>query len=226
MPKKKSFWAELFSWLKDLLGALIFILLISTFLIQPIRVQGTSMCDTLQDGEVMLVTKPEYLFGDPAFGDVVICRYPGRGGTSFVKRVMGLPGDTIEIRNNVVYRNGEAVEEPYLTAERNDNGFDMPLFQLVEDEYFVRIDHEMTKQHYISFVAAVSSDRIQMIKLYPEGNAEGRFKINGVKRIVFYCNRDGLYVINVVKGIDSRELSYDNVEERRQLERAAELLFG
>lgn len=52
----------------------------------------------------------------------------------------------------------------------------------IEDEYFVRIEHEMSKEHYISFVAAIFVDGIQMVKLYPEGNAEARFKMNGVKR--------------------------------------------
>ena len=56
----------------------------------------------------------------------------------------------------------------------------------------------MTKDHYISFVAAASSDEIQMVKLYPEGNAEARFKIRGVRRIFYYCNRDGLFSINPV----------------------------
>ena len=69
----------------------------------------------------------------------------------------------------------------------------------VEDEYFVQIEHEMTKQHYISFAAALSSDRIQMVKLYPEGNAEARFKINGVRKIMFYCNKDGLYFTDIRK---------------------------
>ena len=68
----------------------------------------------------------------------------------------------------------------------------------VEDEYYVRIDHSMTKDHYISFVAAASSDEMQMVKLYPEGNAEARFKIRGVRRIFYYCNRDGLFSINPV----------------------------
>ena len=68
----------------------------------------------------------------------------------------------------------------------------------VEDEYYVRIDHSMTKDHYISFVAAASSNEIQMVKLYPEGNAEARFKIRGVRRIFYYCNRDGLFSINPV----------------------------
>lgn len=65
----------------------------------------------------------------------------------------------------------------------------------VEDEYYVRIHHEMSKQHYISFISAISADRVQMVKLYPESNAEARFKINGVKYIYFYCNKDGLYRI-------------------------------
>jgi len=69
----------------------------------------------------------------------------------------------------------------------------------VEDEYYVRIEHDMTKKHYISFVVALSTDKIQMIKLYPEGNPEARFKMNGVKKILFYCNRDGLFYVDVIK---------------------------
>ena len=65
--------------------------------------------------------------------------------------------------------------------------------QRVEDEYYVQIEHEMTKQHYISFIAALSADRLQLVKLYPEGNAEARFKISGVRKICWYCNRDGLF---------------------------------
>ena len=72
------------------------------------------------------------------------------------------------------------------------------LIERVEDEYYVRIDHSMTKDHYISFLAAASSDEMQMVKLYPEGNAEARFKIRGVRRIFYYCNRDGLFSINPV----------------------------
>ncbi len=164
-PPKKSFGKELLSWLKELLVAALVILLVSAFLIQPVWVRGESMCDTLQDGEMMLVTKPEYLFGDPAFGDVVICRYPGRGLTPFVKRVMGLPGDVIEIRDNVVYRNGEAVEEPYLTPERNDNGFDMEPFALGEKEYFVMGDnrdwsHDSRNYYDDKTPAAITRDMI------------------------------------------------------------------
>lgn len=84
----------------------------------------------------------------------------------------------------------------------------------------------MTKQHYISFLAALSSDKIQMIKLYPEGNAEARFKINGVKKILFYCNRDGMFFIDIVKGIDDKQTAYDDTAERKELEKTAKMLFG
>ena len=68
------------------------------------------------------------------------------------------------------------------------------LIERVEDEYYVRIEHDMTKEHYISFIAAVSGDKMQVIKLYPEGNAEARFNPRGVRKILFYCNQDGLFM--------------------------------
>lgn len=69
----------------------------------------------------------------------------------------------------------------------------------VEDEYYVQIEHTMTKNHYISFIAAVSSDRMQMVKLYPEGAAQAHFKNDGVKKLYFYCNRSGLFSVASVK---------------------------
>ena len=65
-----------------------------------------------------------------------------------------------------------------------------------------------------------------MVKLYPEGAAEARFKISGVKKIFFYCNRDGLFSIDVMKGIDDRDGSHDDTKERIELEKAADMLFG
>ena len=135
------------------------------------------------------------------------------------------------ICGNTIHSMGEAVIHCHgvlLTpcrAEETDENH-MIFIEKVEDEYYIRIDHDMTKQHYISFIAALSSDKLQMIKLYPEGNAEGRIKINGVRKILFYCNRDGLFFINVVKGIDDRQASYDDLEERQELEQVAKRLFG
>lgn len=110
-------------------------------------------------------------------------------------------------------------------AEETDEKH-MIFIERVEDEYFVRIDHEMTKSHSISFMAALSPDRLQMVKLYPEGNAEARFQMRAVKKIYFYCNRDGLFSVNVLPSIDGRKASYDDVKERRALEEAANMIFG
>ena len=104
---------------------------------------------------------------------------------------------------NVIHGMGEATIHCHgilltpLIAEAADERHKI-FIDRVENEYYVRIDHSMTKEHYISFVAAVSSDEIQMVKLYPEGACEARFKIRGVRRILFYCNRDGLYSRDIV----------------------------
>ena len=132
---------------------------------------------------------------------------------------------------NVIHSMGEAEIHCHgilltpLVAEPTDEQH-MIFLERVEDEYYVRIDHDMTKEHYISFVAAASSDGLHMVKLYPEGNAEARFKIRGVRRIFFCCNRDGLFMIDPVKGIDDRELRYDDSQERRELDKSAKILFG
>ena len=132
---------------------------------------------------------------------------------------------------NIIHCMGEAVIQCHgiqlvpCQPEETDEEH-MILIEKVEDEYFVRIEHDMTKNHYISFIAALSDDRIQMVKLYPEGNAEARFQMRAVRKIMFYCNRDGLYSINVIRGVHDREASYDDYEERKALEETAKMLFG
>lgn len=99
---------------------------------------------------------------------------------------------------NVITAMGEAsiychgIELVALEAEPADERHKISA-EKVEDEYFVNIDCEMTKNHYISFIAALSSDRVQIVKTYPEGSASARFKSSDVRRIYFYCNRDGLF---------------------------------
>ena len=132
---------------------------------------------------------------------------------------------------NVIHSMGEAAIHCHgvllsaLEAEPTDERH-MIFIERTCDEYYVRIDHSMTKEHYISFVAAASSGDMQMVKLYPEGSAEARFKIRGVRRIIFYCNRDGLFTIEPVKGVDDKESGYDDSRERRELEKVADMLFG
>lgn len=106
--------AELKEWVFSLLMAVIIAVLLTVFVFQIIRVDGVSMCNTLQDGERMFVTKIEYLLGEPSRFDVVVCHYPERGDQYFVKRIVGLPGDTVAVWNGMLYVNGEVVEEDYI----------------------------------------------------------------------------------------------------------------
>ena len=84
------------------------------------------------------------------------------------------------------------------TAEKPDEKHQIQI-EKIEDEYYVRIGHEMTKKHYISFVAALSSNELQMVKLYPEGAPEARLKMSGVEKIIYCCNQDGLFDVDLKK---------------------------
>ena len=102
------------------------------------------------------------------------------------------------ICGNIIHSTGSAVVSccgitlPALEAEEADE--DHPLtIEKVEDEQFVTVDHPMTKGHFISFLASVTSDRLQMVKLYPEGDAETRLQLRGRGYLYYYCNRHGLY---------------------------------
>ena len=81
---------------------------------------------------------------------------------------------------------------PALEAEEMDEEHPLTV-ENVEDEHFITVHHPMTKQHFISFVAFVTSDRIQLVKFYPEGNAETRMQLRGRGSLYYYCNRHGLF---------------------------------
>ena len=81
---------------------------------------------------------------------------------------------------------------PALEAEDADECHPITI-ETVEDEHFISIPHPMTKQHFISFVAFVTSDRCQLVKFYPEGNAETRFQLRGFGMLYWYCNQHGLF---------------------------------
>ena len=103
---------------------------------------------------------------------------------------------------NVIEATGEAVVSccgitlPPLEAEACDAEHQIKK-ETVEDEYYVTLDHPMTKEHYMSFIAAVSDDGIQLKKLYPEGPCEARFKIRAVRKIYAFCNRHGLFLLKM-----------------------------
>ena len=99
---------------------------------------------------------------------------------------------------NIIHTTGAAlisccgITLPALEAEEPDDDHGVTV-EHVEDEHFITVPHPMTKGHYISFIASVTSDRLQMVKLYPEGNAETRLQLRGRGYLYYYCNQHGLF---------------------------------
>ncbi|MDP4083016.1 MAG: signal peptidase I [Bacillota bacterium] len=109
MTKKKN---ELWEWTKALLIAVILAAVIRYFLFAPIVVDGLSMMPTLKDQDRMIVNKLSYEIGKPHRFDIIVFHAPE--GKDYIKRVIGLPGDNIEYKNDTLYVNGKAYKEPYL----------------------------------------------------------------------------------------------------------------
>lgn len=142
MTTTKNIKAKAKSWVNFLLYALIgFTLAICLRLVvEPSVVIGDSMLPNLKDGEYIINYRLAYLFDKPQYGDVVIVEKNQKfGHTHLIKRVVGLPGDKVEIRENVLYINGQKFEEPYILEEMRNNT-DME-FILKENEIFVMGDN-------------------------------------------------------------------------------------
>jgi len=131
---------ELRSWTRDLAVALGLALVIIVFLYQPVKVEGTSMAPLLSDQERIFINKFIYRFEPIERGDVVVFWYPLDRSKSFIKRVIGLPGDTIEIRSGHLYVNDKELSEPYVPSFYLD-GSSYTARQIPADEYFVMGDH-------------------------------------------------------------------------------------
>ena len=131
---------ELRSWTRDLAVALALALVIIIFLYQPVKVEGTSMAPLLSDQERIFINKFVYKFEPIERGDVVVFWYPLDRSKSFIKRVVGLPGETVEIRNGRLYVDGRELREPYVPASYLDDS-NYPPRKISPDQYFVMGDH-------------------------------------------------------------------------------------
>lgn len=135
--KGKKAKRELLSWLRELAIAIVIVLVIKTFFFEIITVDGKSMLETLQNGDRLYVSLLTPRFEGYKRGDIVICYYPGRDDRC-VKRIIGMPGDTVSIDKGKVYVNGGLIEEEYLT---HVGRYSYPEMTLAEDEYFVLGDN-------------------------------------------------------------------------------------
>ena len=134
--------ATALSWLRDLMLSVVLAIVVILFLYQPVKVEGTSMMPGLVDQERIFINKFVYRFGiaDISRGDTVVFWFPQDTSKSYIKRVIGVPGDTVEVVEGVVYVNGEALTEPYVPEEYRDRT-SAAKHVLDADEYFVLGDH-------------------------------------------------------------------------------------
>ena len=134
---------EIRIWSRDLLIAIGLALVIIVFLYQPVKVEGTSMAPLLSDQERIFINKFVYRFEPIQRGDVVVFWYPLDHSKSFIKRVVGLPGETVEIRQGVLYVNGKSIPEPYVPPQYEDQS-DFGPVRVPRDSFFVLGDHRIS----------------------------------------------------------------------------------
>jgi signal peptidase I len=135
-------WSEIRLLVRDLVFALMFALLVGVFIVQPVKVEGTSMLPRLHDGERILVNKLVY-YGMPhlARGDVIVFWFPNNPSQSYVKRIIGLPSESVELRGGRIYINGQELQEPYLDQQLELRRDSLRPVVVKEHYYFVMGDN-------------------------------------------------------------------------------------
>jgi signal peptidase I len=130
------------SWIRDLFISVVLAILVILFLYQPVKVEGTSMMPALVDQERIFINKFVYRFGigEISRGDMIVFWFPGDPTKSYIKRVIGVPGDTVEVRDGAVLVNGEQLPEPYVLDQYRDRA-EMSPFKVQSEEFFVLGDH-------------------------------------------------------------------------------------
>lgn len=129
---------EILEWALTIIIPVVAALLIHQYLFTFARVDGTSMLDTLHENNIMGVSRLHYRLNEPQRGEIITCNYPEDGNKLFVKRIIGLPGETIEIREGTVYIDSEPIAETYLTRVDDQS---MDPITLAKDEIFVMGDN-------------------------------------------------------------------------------------
>ncbi|HUA84288.1 MAG TPA: signal peptidase I [Bryobacteraceae bacterium] len=142
---EKSAASATLAWLRDLSLSVLIAIVVILFLYQPVKVEGTSMMPSLIDQERIFINKFIYRFGleDVSRGDTVVFWFPGDPTKSYIKRVIGVPGDTVEVRDGTVIINGQPLTENYVPADYRDH-VSMARRVVPPDQYFVLGDHRIS----------------------------------------------------------------------------------
>ena len=141
-PARRTVWGYLRAVVREILEtvlpALIIVLVINMFLAQATRVEGQSMEPNLHDNQRLIIEKVSYYIHPPQRGDIVVLRLPNRRSDPLIKRVVGLPGETVEIADGRVIINGQPLDEPYLDQATYNS---MPARVVPENQVFVLGDN-------------------------------------------------------------------------------------
>src|ERR1043166_1716530 len=144
---RQGLWSEAFKLFRDIFLIIVVFILFGVFFVQPVVVEGTSMLPELHDGERLLVNKLVYYkiqsvsWGHIERGDIVVFWFPNDPDKSYVKRVIGLPGEVVEVRAGKVFIDGRQLEEDYLDSEHNQSLPSWPAKRVDEHHYFVMGDN-------------------------------------------------------------------------------------
>ena len=144
---RQGLWTESLRLARDVFLIIVVFILFGVFAVQPVVVEGTSMLPQLHDGERLLVNKLVYYkfknisWGHLERGDIVVFWYPSDPDKSYVKRIIGLPGETVEVRNGKVFIDGKELNEPYLDTIHNQNLRDNVVKVVDQHYYFVMGDN-------------------------------------------------------------------------------------
>jgi signal peptidase I len=144
---RNGLWTESLRLARDIFLIIVVFVLFGVFVVQPVVVEGTSMVPELHDGERLLVNKLVYYrfqgvsWGHLERGDIVVFWYPREPDKSYVKRIIGLPGETVEVKNGKVIIDGRELNEDYLDTEHNQSLPSFPVKKVEEHYYFVMGDN-------------------------------------------------------------------------------------
>ncbi|HIR28665.1 MAG TPA: signal peptidase I [Candidatus Choladousia intestinigallinarum] len=141
MRKKRSIVREVISWIFYLAAVFLAAYLMVNYVAERTRVQGESMYDTLSDGDNLIVDKISYRFTSPKRYDIIVFPFQYQEDTYYIKRIIGLPGETVQIYDGDIYINGSRLEEDYGYEKIRNSGLASEPITLGEDEYFVLGDN-------------------------------------------------------------------------------------
>lgn len=172
------------------------VVIIQTWIIAPFDVSGSSMCDTLNFlksechsgyGEKIIINEAVYIFGEPERGDIVVFKAPSEDDKYFIKRIIGVAGDKVEIKNGEVYVNDIKIEENYLNSENKGHTqtffSDFSVFEVPENHYFLLGDNRKASTDSRScFQSSLSLD----CKKTPEKAFINRENIRGKAWLVWW----------------------------------------